>query len=77
MYTKMPFDLMNVGATFQREMDIMFVEEKDNFILIYMDDITVYFASDEKHLKHLKKFFQKCKKFGISLNPKKSHFMVE
>jgi hypothetical protein len=77
MYTKMPFGLMNAGATFQREMDIVFADEKDKFIVIYLDDITVYSASDEQHLEHLKKVFQKCRKFGISLNPKKSHFGVE
>jgi hypothetical protein len=71
MYAKMPFSLMNVGATFQREMDIVFADEKDKFIVIYLDDITVYSNSNKQHLEHLKKVFQKCRKFGISLNPKK------
>ena len=35
MYAKMPFELMNVGATFQREMDITFSEEKDKYVVIY------------------------------------------
>jgi hypothetical protein len=72
MYAKMPFGLMNVGDTFQRDMDIAFVEEKDKFIMIYLDDIIVFSDSDEQHLEHLKKVFQKCRKFDISLNPKKS-----
>ena len=42
MYDKMPFGLMNAGATFQRAMDIAFVGEKDKFMVIYMDDITVF-----------------------------------
>ena len=42
MYDKMPFGLMNVGATFQRAMDIAFSEEKDKFVVIYLNDITVY-----------------------------------
>ena len=74
MYAKIPFGIMNVGETFQRAMDIYFVGEKDKFIVIYLDDITVYSVSDEEHLKHLRKNFHKCKKFGISLNPKKSNF---
>jgi hypothetical protein len=37
MYAKMPFSLMNHGATFQREMDIEFFDEKDKFIVIYLD----------------------------------------
>ena len=76
MYSKMPFGLMNTGATFQRAMDIAFVGEKDKFILIYLDDITVYSSSHEEHLKHMKRVFLKCRQFGISLNPKKSQFSL-
>jgi hypothetical protein len=77
MYAKMPFGIMNAGETFQRDMDIDFADEKDKFIVIYLDDITVYSASDEEHLKHLRRAFQKCRKFRISLNPKKSNFTME
>ena len=42
MYDKMPFGLMNAGAIFQRAMDIAFVGERDNFVVIYLDDITVF-----------------------------------
>ena len=61
MYAKMPFGLMNVEATFQRAMDIAFVGEKDKFVLIYLDDITIYSSSHEEHLKHLKRVFLKCR----------------
>lgn len=71
MYSKMPFGMMNVGATFQRAMDIAFVGEKDKFILINLDDITVYSNSHHDHLQHLKKVFLKCRRIGISVNPKK------
>lgn len=53
MYVKMPFGLMNAGATFQRVMDISFAEEKDKFVVIYLYDITVFSRSREDHLKHL------------------------
>jgi hypothetical protein len=68
---------MNVGETFHRAMDIAFVDEKDKFIVIYLDDITMYSSIDEEHIKHLRRVFKKCKKFGISLNPKKSIFSME
>jgi hypothetical protein len=38
MYAKMPFGLMNAETTFQRDMDIAFADEKDKFIVIYLDD---------------------------------------
>ena len=33
------FGLMNIGATFQRAVDIAFAKEKDKFVVIYKDDI--------------------------------------
>ena len=77
MYVKMPFGLMNVGATFQREMDIAFADEIGQFIVIYLDDITVYSKNDEEHFLHLRRVFEKCRSFGISLNPKKTIFGLE
>ena len=76
MYAKMPFGLINVGATFQRAMDIDFVGDKDKFMVIYLDDNTIFPKSDEEHLQHLEKVFKKCKRYGISLNPRKSHFAM-
>jgi hypothetical protein len=58
-------------------MDISFADENDKFIVIYLDGITVYSASDEEHIKHLRRAFEKCRKFGISLNPKKLNFFME
>jgi hypothetical protein len=77
MYENMPFGLMNAGATFQRVRDIAFVGEKDKFVLIYLNDITVFSSSHELHLQHLKRTFLKCRRYGISLNPKKSNFTLK
>jgi hypothetical protein len=77
MYAKMPFGLMNVGVTFQRNMDVAFIGEKDKFFFIYLDDIILFSQSDEEHCDHLRKVFLKCKKFGLSLNLKKSLFTMK
>jgi hypothetical protein len=42
-----------------------------------LDDLTVFSKSDEDHLIHLKQTFEKCRRFGLSLNPKKSHFAMK
>jgi hypothetical protein len=76
MYDKMPFRLINAGATFHRAMEIAFVGEKYKFMVIYLDDITIFSKSDDEHLQHLEQIFQKCRRYGISLNPKKSHFSM-
>jgi hypothetical protein len=77
MYVKIPFGLMNAGATFQRVMDIAFVEESGKFIVVYLDDVTLFSRSNDEHLRHLRRVFDKCRRFGISLNPKKSLFGLE
>jgi hypothetical protein len=57
-------------------MDIAFVGERDEFFIIYLDYLTIFANSDVEHLVHLKKTFEKCRKFGLSLNLKKSHFAM-
>ncbi len=42
---------------------------------IFMDDYIVY-SNMESRLQKLKLCFQKCKEYGISLNPEKCAFMV-
>jgi hypothetical protein len=74
IYDKIPFGLMNAGQTFQRAMDITFVGERDKFVVIYLDDLIIFSNSDAEHLVHLRKNFEKCRKFGLSLNPKNHSF---
>jgi hypothetical protein len=63
-------------ATFQRAMDITFVGEKDKFMVIYLDYITIFSKYDDEHLQHIEQIFRKCRRYGISLNPRKSHFSM-
>eukprot|EP00253_Pinus_taeda_P023414 PITA_23414 len=73
----MPFGLKNAGATFQRAMDIAFSKEIHDFLVVYLDDLTPFSKSDREHLKHLRQIFITCRKYGISLNPKKTLFGLE
>ena len=57
MYAKIPFGLKNAGATFQWAMEIIFSNENDAFLVIYLDDITFFSKKNEQHLQHLKIFF--------------------
>jgi hypothetical protein len=76
-YRKMPFRLINASATFQREMDIAFQGLINQSVVFYLDDITVFSKNKEDHLAHLRSILQRCRKYDISLNPKKSIFIVE
>ena len=58
-------------------MDIDFSNEKDVFLVVYLDDLTMFSGSDDEHLHHFRVVFQRCRKFGISLNPKKIIFAMD
>eukprot|EP00253_Pinus_taeda_P026102 PITA_26102 len=76
-YQKMPFGLINAGATFQREMDIAFKGLINRTVVVYLDDITVFSKKRSNHFHDLNQNFQRCKKYGISLNLKKSFFALD
>jgi len=76
-YMKIHFGLKNAGATFQRDMDITFAKEIHDFLVFYLDDLTPFSKSDQENLKHLRQVFLTCRKYGISLNPKKSLFGLD
>jgi len=42
MYARMSFGLTNTRETFQRVMDVDFVGQVNKFVVIYLDDITVF-----------------------------------
>ena len=76
-YQKMPFGLINAGVTFQRAMDIAFRGSINRTVVVYLDDITVFSKKRYNHLHDLNQIFQRCKRYGISLNPKKSFFALD
>ena len=68
-YRRMLFGLINVGANFQRAMDIAFHGLIGRSVVVYLDDVTIFPKKREEHAFHLKQIFEHCRKYGISLNP--------
>jgi hypothetical protein len=77
MYLRMSFGLMNVDATFQRTMDFAFRNLIQKIIEVYQDDLIVVSKDRKDHLSHLRIVFERCRKYGISLNPKKFVFGID
>jgi hypothetical protein len=73
----MPFGLLNAGATFQRAMDYAFHELMGKIIEIYQVDLTMFSMERDDHISHLRQVFERCRKYGISLNPAKSILGVD
>lgn len=57
-------------------MDLAFRGIVGRYIVLYLDDLTVFSKDRENHLFHLQDVLERCRKHDISLNPKKSVFGV-
>lgn len=75
-YRCMPFGLINVGATFQRGIDVSFKGIILQRVVVYLDDVPLFSKKRSYHVHHLKKIFESYNKYSISLNPKKIIFTV-
>jgi hypothetical protein len=53
----MTFGLKNVGATYQRAMNLIFHELLGNIVEVYIDDIVVKSAEFSSHIANLRKAF--------------------
>jgi hypothetical protein len=42
----------------------------------YQDDLTVHSKTRNHHIHHMRKVFDRCRLYGVSLNPKKCLFVV-
>ncbi|GJX88226.1 hypothetical protein Tco_0340240 [Tanacetum coccineum] len=70
---RMPFDLCNALATFQRCMLAIF----HDMIEVFMDDFSIFGNSFDTCLNNLDKILQRCKDAHLVLNWEKYHFMVK
>jgi hypothetical protein len=75
-YSRIPFDLKNVGATFQRAMDHAFNRMIGKYMEDYQYDLTVDSRKREDHFHHLRKVLERCRAYNVSLNQKKCLFFV-
>ena len=79
-YNVLPFGLTNAPASFQGLINRILAEKLDIFVIVYLDDIVIYSANKEDHVKHVSwvldrllenKLFlslEKCKWFGEEID---------
>nr|KYP57041.1 Retrovirus-related Pol polyprotein from transposon 297 family [Cajanus cajan] len=75
-YQVMPFGLKNVGETYQRAMVILFHDMIHKEIKVYIDDMIAKSKSKTDHLVHLRKLFNRLRKYQLKLNLAKCTFRV-
>lgn len=76
-YIRMPFGLINVGATYQRLVNKMFKKQIGKTMEVYMDDMLVKSKRAEDHIADLAEMFHILRKYKMKLNPQKCVFGVE
>ncbi|GJZ73635.1 reverse transcriptase domain-containing protein [Tanacetum coccineum] len=73
-YTKMPFGLKNVRATYQRFVDKAFEKQIGRNLEVYVDDLVIKSHTEQEILRDIKENFQTLRRINMKLNPKKCTF---
>ena len=73
-YKVMPFSLKNVGATYQCDMVALFHDMIHYDIEVYVNDMISISRTEEEHLDHLHKLFERLKKYKLRFIPNKCTF---
>lgn len=73
----MPFGLTNAHAAFMDMMNQIFKEYADHFLVIFVDDILLYYKSCEDHDRHLRSILQKVRENKLYAKLKKFEFWLE
>ena len=72
----MPFKLKNVGATYQRLVNKMFIRQIERNVEVYVDGMLVKSKEEDHHLNDLRETFETLCLYRMKLNPSKCVFGV-
>ena len=76
-FLRMLYGLCNAPATFQRLMQNCLGELNLTYALIYLDDVIVFYQTEEEHLHRLQVVFYRFLEHGLKLKPSKCHFLQD
>lgn len=72
----MPFRLKNVGATYQRAMNMIFHHLVGRTMEVCTDDVVVKLAEFDQHLIDLEQAFKRMRLHNLKMNPEKCAFGI-
>ncbi|GKC37245.1 reverse transcriptase domain-containing protein [Tanacetum coccineum] len=76
-YTKMPFSLRNVGATYQRLKDKAFHKQIGRNLEVYVDNLVIKSRTEDEIVRDIEETCKTLREINMKLNPKKCTFRVE
>ncbi len=75
-YKMMFFELANSSITFQIYINKAMHSYLNLFVLMYINDLLMFFSSTEKHIEHVKLILQRLRKFNLYFKLSKCNFHV-
>src|SRR6266487_113549 len=70
----MLFELTNILATFQELINHVLYNHLNKFVIMYLDDILIYFKNKEDHEKHVKEILKRLQEKNLYLKSEKYKF---
>ena len=67
---------MNIPAIFQKRINSVLGEHLDEFIIVYLNNIIIYFNSEEEHFQHIKWVLQRLIDEKMPVAIKKCKFYI-
>ena len=75
-YMIMSFDLINMSVIFQTYINKILTEFLNDFYVIYLNDILIFFIKKTDHVDHMKQILKKLRKFKLYVSLKKCEFFI-
>src|SRR6266480_4056456 len=70
----MSFRLTNASAMFQELINHVLYNHLNKFVIVYLDNILIYFENKENHKKHVKKVLKRFQEKNLYLKSEKYKF---
>ncbi len=75
-YMIMLFDLINASVIFQIYINKILTELLNDFYVVYLNDILIFFIKKIDHVDHMKQILKKLRKFKLYASLKKCEFFI-
>ncbi len=75
-YMIMLFDLINASIIFQTYINKILTELLNDFCIVYLNDILIFFVKKTDHVDHMKQILERLRKFKLYASLKKYEFFI-
>ncbi len=75
-YMIMSFNLINASVIFQTYINKILTELLNDFYVIYLNDILIFFVEKTDHVDHVKQILKRLRKFKLYASLKKYEFFI-